>query len=81
LPEAFTAEKWKPHRSLEIGIHQDLIDRGVLLPTECRAVLRRYCARLMFQRALASGGPRYGLDGEPVGEVTADQMASGKSLA
>ncbi len=24
--------------------------------------------------------PRYGLDGEPAGEVTADQMAAGKSL-
>jgi sRNA-binding protein len=52
---------------------------GLLRPDEVRRVFRYYVGRLMDQRALAAGGPRYGLDGEPVGEVTADQMASGKS--
>ncbi len=39
----------------------------------------RYCSRLMYQKALAAGGPRFGLDGEPAGEVTPEQMAGGKS--
>jgi len=64
FPSTFVADGWQPHKPLKIGIHQDLIDLGVLLPDECRAVFRRYCSRLMYQRALAAGGPRYGLNGE-----------------
>jgi ProP effector len=77
---AFVADGRKPHRPLKRGVHRDLIDRGVLLPNECRAVFRRYCLRLMYQRALGAGGPRYGLNGEPAGEVTAEQMAGDKSV-
>jgi sRNA-binding protein len=80
FPSAFVMDKWKPHKPLKIGIHQDLIDGGVLLPDEGRAVFRRYCSPLMYQRALAAGGPRYGLNGEPAGEVTAERMAGGKSV-
>ena len=80
FPAVFVADRWKPHRPLKLGIHRDLVDRGVLLSDECRAVFRRYCSRLMYQRALAAGGPRYGLNGEPAGEVTADQIAAGKSV-
>jgi sRNA-binding protein len=79
FPAVFVADRWKPHRPLKVGIHQDLIERGLLSPDECRAVFRRYCSRLMYQRALAAGGPRYGLDGEPAGEVTGDQMAGVKA--
>src|SRR5258706_15841291 len=63
FPELFVADGWKPHRPLKTGIHRDLVDRGVLLPDECRAVFRRYCSRLMYQRAVAAGGPRFDLDG------------------
>ena len=38
FPAAFVADVWKPHRPLKLGIHRDLIDRGVLLPRECRAL-------------------------------------------
>jgi hypothetical protein len=34
----------------------------------------------MYQRALAAGGPCYGLNGEPAGEVTREQMAGGKAV-
>src|SRR5262249_38065532 len=80
FPAAFAAEPWQPHKPLKIGIHQDLIDGGVLLPDECRAVFHQYCSRLMYQRALAAGGPRYGLNGEPAGEVTPEQINGGKSV-
>jgi ProP effector len=79
FPATFTAEQWQPHRPLKCGIDRDLVDRGVLLVNEIRIVFRRYCSRLMYQRALAAGGPRYDLDGEPAGEVTADQMAGAKA--
>jgi sRNA-binding protein len=80
FPATFSAEPWQSHRPLQLGIDRDLVGRGVLLLAECRAVFRLYCSRLMYQRALAAGGPRYGLDGEPAGEVTPDQMVAGKSV-
>jgi ProP effector len=78
FPAAFTAERWQPHRPLKIGIHQDLVDRGVLLPNECR-VLRWYVLRRMYQVALAAGGPRYDLDGTPAGEVTPGEADHAKA--
>jgi ProP effector len=75
FPLAFTAERWRPHRPLKIGIHLDLIDRGVLRPSECVHVFCRYTGRKLYQLALAAGGPRYDLDGNPVGEVTPEQIA------
>jgi sRNA-binding protein len=74
FPVCFAAERWQPHRPLKIGIHQDLIDRGVLLPGECRTVFSQYCSRLMYLRAVASGGLRCDLDGYPAGEVMPDEM-------
>jgi sRNA-binding protein len=34
-----------------------------------------YLRRQMYQRALAAGGSRYDLNGEPCGEVTVEQAA------
>jgi ProP effector len=78
FPFAFTAEKWKPHRPLKRGVHNDLIEHGVLLARECR-VLRWYVSRRMYQVALAAGGPRYDLDGQPAGEVTPDEADHAKA--
>ena len=79
-PQCFTAEKWQPHRPLKIGVHLDLIARGVLLPDECRALFLRYCFRLMYQRALAAGGARFDLDGNAVGEVAADEIEHARAV-
>ena len=79
-PQCFTAEKWQPHRPLKIGVHLDLIARGVLLPDECRALFLRYCFRLMYQRALAAGGPRFDLDGNVVGEVAAGEIEHARAV-
>jgi sRNA-binding protein len=78
FPAAFTAERWQPHRPLKIGIHQDLVDRGVLLPNECR-VLRWYVLRRMYQVALAAGGSRYDLDGNVAGDVSPEQIEGAKA--
>jgi sRNA-binding protein len=75
----FAAERWQPHRPLKIGIHLDLVDRGVLLPDECR-VLRRYVSRRMYQCALAAGGPRFDLAGNVAGEVTPEQIFGAKAV-
>jgi sRNA-binding protein len=79
-PQCFTAEKWQPHRPLKIGVHLDLIARGVLLPDECRALFLRYCFRLMYQRAVAAGGARFDLDGNSVGEVAADEIEHARAV-
>jgi hypothetical protein len=42
FPATFIAERWQRHRPLKAGIHLDLIERGVLLPAECRALEHGY---------------------------------------
>jgi sRNA-binding protein len=72
---AFTANRWEPHRLLARGIHHELIERGILRPEECHLVLGLFVARPMYPRALAAGGPRVSLAGNPTDEVTAEEMA------
>jgi sRNA-binding protein len=64
---------------LKLGIDRELVALGILTESEARPVFRCYVGRLMYQRALAAGGPRFGLDGEPCGEVTAEQMAAARA--
>jgi ProP effector len=73
LPAVFVAEKWEPHKPLKIRIRANLIATGLLTPSECSHGLRAYTGRLQYQKALAGGGRRYDLDGNPAGEVTRDQ--------
>ena len=72
---AFIANRWEPHRPLARGIHRELIERGILRPEECRLVIGLYVGRPMYQRALAAGGARINLAGNPTDEVTAEEMA------
>jgi sRNA-binding protein len=73
FPQCFVMERWQPHRPLKIGIGNDLVAAGVLLPSECK-VLRWYVSRRQYQAALANGGARYDLAGNVVGEVSAEQI-------
>ncbi|EBW6019248.1 proQ/FINO family protein [Salmonella enterica subsp. enterica serovar Infantis] len=71
-PELFDLDNPKP---LKVGIIDDLmqdisarnltIGAGVL-----KATLARYTHRIRYQKALAAGGVRHDLYGEPCGEVT-----------
>ena len=54
------------------GVHPALAD---LTRTQIRRALKVYTGALAYRKALVNGGPRYDLDGQPVGEVTPDQQA------
>lgn len=43
-------------------------------------VLRAYVSRLMYQTALAAGGPRRNLDGNPTGEVSDQERAGAQRM-
>jgi sRNA-binding protein len=79
FPAVFTGARWQPHKPLTRGVHGDLIARGILLPDECRGLFRRYCGRRAYQVALAAGGPRFDLDGQPSGEITTAEQEAAKS--
>jgi sRNA-binding protein len=75
FPATFTAEPWLPHRPLKIGVRHDLLAAG-FTPAEVKAALRCYVTRRMYLAAVAAGGPRFDLAGNPVGEVSADDCES-----
>jgi ProP effector len=77
----FALEGWQPHRPLKIGINKDIAAAGIMPAEDIGPTLRLYVQRLMYQRALAAGGPRYDLNGEPCGEVTAEQAAGAATSA
>ena len=54
------------------GVHPALAD---LSRTQLRRALKVYTGAPAYRKALVNGGPRYDLDGQPVGEVTPDQQA------
>ena len=54
------------------GVHPALAD---LSRTQIRRALKVYTGMPVYRKALARGGPRYDLAGQPDGEVTPDQQA------
>jgi hypothetical protein len=74
-PAAFPADP-DSSRPWAMGIFEDLakahpdISRSLL-----RATMREFAASGAYQAALAKGGPRYDLHGQPNGIVTPDQQA------
>ncbi|ECI2309808.1 proQ/FINO family protein [Salmonella enterica subsp. enterica serovar Infantis] len=75
-PELFNLDNPKP---LRVGVLDDLmqdisarnltIGAGVL-----KAAIASYTRRIRYQKALAAGGARYDLNGEPCGEITPEQQ-------
>ncbi|HBM0000542.1 TPA: ProQ/FinO family protein [Salmonella enterica subsp. enterica serovar Kodjovi] len=75
-PELFYLDNPKP---LKVGVLDDLmrdisarnltIGAGVL-----KAAIASYTRRIRYQKALAAGGARYDLNGQPCGEVTPEQQ-------
>ena len=54
------------------GVHPALAG---LSRTQVRRALKFYTGMPAYRKALTRGGPRYDLDGQPVGEVTPEQQA------
>jgi ProP effector len=73
FPAVFVADGWQEHRPLAIGIHEALAEAGVLQPDEVALALRCYAGRRRYLEAVAAGGVRFDLDGNPAGEVTEQQ--------
>src|SRR5258708_36965420 len=80
FPAAFSAQPWRAHRPLKVGIGNDLVARGVLGAREINAALKRYVDRLMYQKCLAAGGARVDLDGNVAGEVSRGQRCRASRL-
>lgn len=74
-PAAFNLDAPRP---LAIGtaelIAADIRARGITGAGKIRAAVAMYTRRAIYLKALISGGARYNLAGEPVGEVTPEQQ-------
>ena len=87
LCQAFSACFSRPApKPLKIGLGDELLALAGVHPaltalsrTQIRRALRVYTGSPAYRKALARGGPRYGLDGRPAGEVTPDQQADAKT--
>lgn len=82
FPGCFTPPNSATKRPLKLGIALDLVVVPVLdeagKPIATRHLhiaIAVYCAGERYARALAAGGARYGLDGEPAGEVSEAHQA------
>jgi len=82
FPACFSRTAPKP---LQIGLGEELLALAGVHPvladlsrTQLRRALKVYTGSPAYRKALAKGGPRYGLDGQPAGEVTPEQQADAK---
>ena len=83
FPACFSRTAPKP---LKIGLGEELLALAGVHPaladlsrTQLRRALKVYTGSPAYRKALARGGPRYGLDGQPTGEVTPEQQADAKT--
>ena len=74
FPDCFD---WNDHRPLKIGIHKDLVARGVDRRL-ARIGLSRYCRQIGYHQALVEGATRIDLDGQPAGIVTPQEARFAK---
>ena len=72
-------------RPLKIGLGEELLALAGVHPalaglsrTQIRRALKVYTGAPAYRKALARGGPRYDLNGQPAGEVTPDQQADAR---
>lgn len=74
FPDCFDRNDRRP---LKIGIHRDLVARGVDRRT-ARIGLSRYCGQIGYHQALVEGAARIDLDGQPAGIVTPQEARFAK---
>lgn len=80
FPALLSEEEPKPFK---IGILEDMAkyiaDNELTFGIgQVKSALARYTSNYRYQKALAAGGDRYDLDGNPFGEVTPEQQAAAK---
>ena len=78
FPACFSRSAPKP---LKIGLGEELLALAGAHPaladltrTRIRRALKVHTGASAYRRALAAGGPRYDLDGQPAGEITPEQQ-------
>jgi ProP effector len=59
--------------TVAVGIHDAILADLGCDPTILSRALSYWCASARYRLALCSNDERYGLDGQPCGEVTAEQ--------
>lgn len=66
---------FRDHKPLAIGIHKQLMERKPDLDkNKVRVALHSHTASNRYLKALTEGTPRFDLDGQQTGEVTAEQQ-------
>jgi sRNA-binding protein len=78
FPACFSRSAPQP---LKIGLGEELLALAGVHPalaelsrTQLRWALKVYTGAAAYRKALAKGGPRYGLEGQVTGEVTPEQQ-------
>ena len=71
---------FRDHRPLALGIHKTIRERFPDLNAgQLRTAMRIHTTTTAYLKALASGDQRFDLDGQPAGEVTAEQKEQAAS--
>jgi sRNA-binding protein len=71
----FTQSRHRPHRPLMVGAGHQIEADGTIPSEFISSTLHTYCRRNAYLQALAAGGERYDLQGNPVGLVTENERA------
>ena len=75
FPACFSRTAPQP---LKISLGDEVLALADLSRTQVRRALKVYTGSPAYRKALARGGPRYDLAGQPAGEVTPDQQANAR---
>ena len=66
---------------LAIGIHEQVRDELGISDEAASDAVRWWCHRAAYRTARMAGGPRYGLNAEPAGEVSDEHRDHVRKLA
>jgi len=79
VPPVFEASDYP--RALKIGIRDDLVARFPhVKPWRLAGWIALWCRRIQYHRAVARGGVRFNLDGNPAGRITEAERAYGREI-
>ncbi|EOV0284158.1 ProQ/FINO family protein [Salmonella enterica] len=75
-PELFNTDNPKPLKTGVLNdIQRDIAERGLTIGAGVlKSAIASYTRRIRYKKAIAAGGVRYDLNGQPCGEVTPEQQ-------